>query len=152
MRIVLLVALFATACASATPRDTTNQPDGEMVFYIVKANIKPGQLEAFTAANRATLAFISEHEPRYASYSFLNEDQTSVTWINAFDGPAAMARHFELAPEIEALGALMQTIEITDRQVFGALTPALATKLQGVGGVLVGASAGTRDRRISTAR
>lgn len=88
------------------------------------------------------------NEPAYASFAYLTDDETQVTFMNVFSDPEAMADHFALVGEIDGLARLMGTIEITGRQVYGDLTPALVEKVTGADGTMDGALSGTFDRQV----
>ena len=121
-----------------------------MIFYIIKATIRPGHLDAFTAANAELMDFITTNEPHYAAYSFMNDDRTEVTYVNVFDDAEAMAMHQRLIADEGILDDLAPTFDTTSREIYGLLTPDLVQKAAGADGVFSGASAGTFDRHIST--
>jgi len=120
-----------------------------MITFIVHANVKPGQVETLKKALTATADFISANEPGFANYSYFNEDDTQVTFINLINDSAALASHFAIAPQNEAGPAMMGALEITGAEIYGDLSPEVEAMVKGMKPLRRTAQSGTFDRTVA---
>ena len=94
-----------------------------MIIFIVDANVKAGLAGTLRTQLEKTTANIAQNEPNYALYTYFNEDQTTVTFINMASDSDALANHFAQAKlDPEGQKQLNGCIEITSMKLFGQLS------------------------------
>ncbi|MCA9921539.1 MAG: hypothetical protein KC419_11165 [Anaerolineales bacterium] len=120
-----------------------------MITFIVKANVKSGQTETLKRALIETAAFISANEPDFANYSYFNDDESQVTFINLVTDSAALGKHFQLSPQNTAMPTVMGALEVTSTEIYGDLSPEVEAIVQGMKPLRRTAQSGTFDRQIA---
>ena len=119
-----------------------------MITFIVKATVKPGQVETLKNGLAATAAFISANEPGFASYAYFSANDAQITFINLANDAAALVHHFAMAPNNKSGPSVMGALEITSVEIYGALSAEANALVQGMNPLRYHAQSGTFDRTL----
>ena len=121
-----------------------------MITFIVRANIKEGLEAQLRGAMQSISATASAQEPDFATYTHFSEDGRAVTFVNLASDSAALAEHFAIAGDNPATPQMMATLELTDVEIYGELTPDVEAMVAGMNPTRYIPNVGTFDRRLAT--
>jgi hypothetical protein len=91
----------------------------------------------------------SAQEPDFATYTHFSEDGGAVTFVNLASDSAALAKHFAVAGDNPATPQMMATLELTDVEIYGELTPDVEAMVAGMNPTRYIPNVGTFDRRLA---
>jgi hypothetical protein len=102
---------------------------GAAIVYIDRSDVHEGQMDELKAGITQLVAFVDDHQPQMASYSFyLDEDARQMAVVSVHSNSASLERHIEVgAPEFKKLARFIDLREI---EVFGPLSEAAAELVQ----------------------
>ncbi len=102
-----------------------------MIFYNIYATIRSGQGANLTAGIKKVFDFAERNQPDYAAFANIDAEKRKVVFFNVFSDAAAMRTHYALIPELPGFQQIVASMDVTRREIFGALPSDLEAQVAG---------------------